>query len=126
MSHPIEGQVLLLAAATASVAGSHLPELVERTQAEFGPRLEEYRRGYECVHEDGDAWYFFVEADHWEDVGERLDLSERQLDALRRAHEEQLKRLGKRLDRREEFETALELRSCVVIGNGEDENADGK
>lgn len=118
MSHPIEGQVLLLAAAKASVASDRLPALVERAQEALGSRLEEYRRRYECAHEgdEEDAWYFFVPDDHWETVGERLSLDERESDALRRVHEEQLKRLGKRLGRREEFETALELRSAVVVG----------
>lgn len=115
MSHPIDGQVMLLAAAKASVAGSRLPELVERAQEELGPRLGEYRRRYESAHEDEDACYFFVPDGHWESVGDRLSVGERETDALRRVHEEQLKRLGKRLERREEFETALELRSCVVI-----------
>ena len=116
MSHPIDGQVMLLAAAKASVAGDRLPTLVERAQEDLGPCLDEYRRRYECAHEDEGACYFFVSDGHWESVGERLSLSEREADALRRVHEEQLQRIGKRLDRREEFETALELRSCVVIG----------
>jgi hypothetical protein len=117
MNHPIDGQALLLAAAKASVAGDRLPALVERAQVELEPRLEEYRRRYECVHEGdgGDAWYFFVPDDHWETVGERLGVERRESDALRRAHEAQLGRLGDRLDRREEFETALELRSAVVV-----------
>lgn len=116
MSHPIEGQVLLLAGAKASVASNRLPALVERAQEALGPRLEEYHRRYECAHEGEDARYFFVPDDHWETIGDRLSLDRRETDALRRVHEEQLKRLGKRLGRREEFETALDLRSAVVVG----------
>ena len=41
---PLDGQVLLLAAAKASVAPQHLPGLVDRAQAHLGPRLETYRR----------------------------------------------------------------------------------
>lgn len=120
MSDPIDGQTLLLAAATASVPGDRLPELIERTQDELGPRLEEYRRRYESAHETDDASYFFVPDDHWTTIGDRLGLGEREIDALRRLHEEQLKRVGKRIGRREEFETALDVRSCVVIGTETD------
>lgn len=115
MSTPIEGQVLLLAATKASVPGDRVPELAERVQNALGPRIEEYRRRYECIHENGDGCWFLVPGDHWGTVTADLGLERREGDAVRRAHEEQLKRLGKRLDRREEFETALEIRSCVVI-----------
>lgn len=116
MSHPIEGQVVLLAAAKASVSGSRLPALLERAQTELGPEIEAYRRRYELVVEDANVCCFFVPADHWEGVGERLGLDRREHEAIRRTHEEQLKRLGKREGRREEFETALDLRTAVVIG----------
>ncbi|MDL5362451.1 hypothetical protein [Halalkalicoccus sp. NIPERK01] len=116
MSHPIDGQVVLLAAAKASVAGSRLPDLLERVQTELAPELDEYRRRYELAAEDDDACCFFVSADHWEGVGDAIGLDRREYEAVRRTHEEQLKRLGKREDRREEFETALDLRSAVVIG----------
>lgn len=116
MSHPIEGQVVMLAAAKASVAGSQLPGLLERAQKALDPRIDQYRRRYEFVHADEDAYYFFVSKDHWGTLEADLDLDCRETDAVRRAHEEQLDRLGKRLGRREEFETALEIRSAVVIG----------
>ena len=54
--------------------------------------------------------------DHWVSVGETLGLPEREIDAVRRAHAQQLKRIGSKTDRREEFETALEIREAVVIG----------
>ncbi len=116
MSHPIDGQVVLLAAAKASVPGNRLPGLLERAQDELGPSLEAYRRRYELAVEDADVCCFFVPADHWESVGTDLGLDRREHGAIRRTHEEQLKRLGKSAGRREEFETALELRSAAVIG----------
>ncbi len=122
MGNPIDGQALLLAAAKASVGPQLLPDLVERVQADLGPRLGEYRRRYELAHEDEAACVFFVDADHWVDVGERVGLERREREAVRRAHTEHLRRVGSDLGRREEFETALDIRSCVVIGRPEDED----
>ena len=113
---PLDGQVLLLAAAKASVAPQRLPGLVDRAQAHLGPRLEEYRRTYECVAEEDDRAVFLVERDHWASVGNDLGLEEREVDALRRAHEEQLRRMGTVTDRRDEFESALDIREAVVVG----------
>jgi hypothetical protein len=113
---PLDGPVLVLAAAKASVTPQHLPELVDRAQAHLGPRLAEYRRDYECVAEESNRVVFLVERDHWRGVGAELGLDEREADALRRAHEEQLRRLGTVTDRREEFESALDIREAVVVG----------
>ncbi|MFC6716774.1 hypothetical protein ACFQGT_17025 [Natrialbaceae archaeon GCM10025810] len=113
---PIESQVLVLTAAKASVAPTRLPTLIDRAQAELGPELERYRREYERIHEDDERAVFLVEWGHWEDLEDRLDVSARERSAIRRAHEEQLLRIGRREDREEEFETALEIRDPVVIG----------
>lgn len=113
---PIDGNALVLAAAQASVSGERLPELVDRAQTYFEGRVEEYSRNYERVYADETQAVFFVEEDHWADVGEELGLHSREWNALRRVHAEHLRRLGRELDRHEEFETALELREVVVIG----------
>jgi hypothetical protein len=113
---PLDGQVLLLAAAKASVAPEEVPTLVDRAQGHLGPRLEAYRREYECVAEEDDRVVFLVEPGHWAEVGDELGLNEREVDALRRAHEEQLRRTGTVGDRREEFESALDIREAVVVG----------
>lgn len=113
---PIEGQILVLTAAKASVAPKALPELLRRVQADLGDRLDHYRREFECVAEDDERVTFLVPSDHWETVGDRLGFNRRETDAVRRAHTEQLRRLGSRLDRRDEFETALEIREAVCIG----------
>lgn len=114
--YPIEGTALVKAAALASVPAQRLPELLARVQADLGPRIDEYRRGYERVAAAPDRETFLVEPDHWEGVGDRLGLSKRERDAVARAHEAAVERAGMDGDRREEFDTALEIRSGVVIG----------
>lgn len=114
---PIEGQILVLTAAKASVAPKVLPDLLTRVQADLAPRLDDYRREFECVAVEDERETFLVPSDHWQTVGDRLGFGRRETDAVRRAHTEQLRRLGSRLDRRDEFETALEIREAVVIGH---------
>ncbi|PGF15340.1 hypothetical protein CP556_03810 [Natrinema sp. CBA1119] len=118
---PIEGQVLLLTAAKASVPGTRLPDLIERAQVALGPSLERYRREYERLYAGDDLEIFLVDWGHWEEIGDEIDVTDRELSAIRRAHEEQLLRIGRRTDREDEFETALEIREPVVIGANEGE-----
>jgi hypothetical protein len=113
---PIEGQVLVLAGATASVTPERLPDLIDEVQADLGERLSEYRRRYELACKTEEAAYFFVEEGHWETVGDRLGLGDRETGAVRRAHREQLLKTGRREGRGEEFEAALDLREGVVVG----------
>lgn len=113
---PVEGQVLLLAGAKASVAPSRLSDLVDLVQAELRGGVGHYRRRHERVHGADDREAFLVEGDHWAGVGDRLGLDDREVDAVRRAHEQQLLRIGRRTDREAEFETALEVRDAVVVG----------
>jgi hypothetical protein len=118
---PLDGHVLILAAAKASVPAERLPRLVDRAQADLGPRFASYRRGYEAVHESPARWVFLVPPDHWASVGDRLGFTDRECEAIRRAHEEQLRRIGGGEGRREEFESALDIRSAVVIGTDDAE-----
>lgn len=115
VTHPIEGQVLLLAGAKASVPLERLSTLLERMQRHLEPRLAEYERRYECVYDRNGTHAFLVEQGHWAEVGGDLDLSEREADALARTHAEQVSQLGKDLERRDEFDTALEIREAVVL-----------
>ncbi|WP_224333923.1 hypothetical protein [Haloprofundus halobius] len=113
---PIEGQIMLVAGTKASIPPERLPDLLTRAQPDLGGRIDDYRRRYELVAETGEYAAFFVPTGHWAEVGERLGFDEREADALRRTHEEQLRRFGRRSDRREEFDSALEIREAAVIG----------
>ena len=113
---PLDGEVLLLAGAKASLSPRRLPELVDAAQAHLGAELARYRREYEAVYEDDRLVVFLVEPDHWDGLAATLGVNDRERDALRRAHEEQLLWVGRDVDRREEFESALEIREAVVVG----------
>ncbi|WP_254536051.1 hypothetical protein [Halomarina litorea] len=116
VANPIDGQAMLLAAAKASVGPQLLPDLVDRVQDHLCSREAEYRRQYELAYEDDSACVFFVEAGHWTTLADEVGLERRERDAVRRAHTEHLRRIGKDTGRREEFETALDIRECVVVG----------
>jgi hypothetical protein len=120
MGYPIEGQVVLLAGAKASVPLQRLPALLERTQAALADLLDDYERRYELALSTDEARYFLVEADHWtaddSPLADDPRFGDRERDAVARAHEEQLLRAGRHHDRREEFETSMDIRSAVVIG----------
>ncbi|GAB7008678.1 hypothetical protein [Halorubrum trueperi] len=118
-SYPIEGTALVKTAALASVPAERLPTLLARVQADLGPRIDEYHRRYERIAADSGRETFLVEPDHWEGVGNRLGLSDRERDAVTRAHETAVERVGADEGRREEFEAALEIRSGVVVGTAE-------
>jgi hypothetical protein len=122
---PFDGTVLQLAAAKASVAPSRLPDLLAAVEADLGRRAGEYDRRFERVHEDPERRVYLVPADHWTGVGDRLGLGRREADAVRRTHEEQLLRLGSTTDRRDEFESALEIREAVVVGRAREEDDAG-
>ncbi len=133
-SYPIEGTALVKTAALASVPAARVPALLARVQADLGPRIDAYRRRYERIAAEPERETFLVEPDHWEAVADRVGLTERERDAVVRAHEAAVERIGSGSGRREEFDTALEIRSGVVIGveegdeaetNGDEPNADG-
>lgn len=115
--HPIDGNALLIAAAKASVGPGRLPELLRAADEYLRDRAAEYDRRYECVDRDeetGTATYLVPDG-HWEEIGADLSLNRRETDALRRAHEQHLLRVGTQRRRRREFESALDLRESVVI-----------
>jgi len=113
---PIDGQVFMLTSAKASVGPGRLSDLLVTVQSDLHDRLDTYRRDFERVAEADDREIFLVPTDHWQRIGERLGLGRRETDAVARAHAEQLRRIGSETDRRDEFETALEIREAVVIG----------
>lgn len=115
--HPIDGNALLIAAAKASVGPGRLPELLRDADEYLRSRAEEYDRAYERVDLDDETAVatYLVPDGHWAEVGVELGLNGREVDAIRRAHEQHLLRVGTRRRRRQEFETALDLREAVVV-----------
>ncbi|ELY77436.1 hypothetical protein C486_15069 [Natrinema gari JCM 14663] len=93
-----------------------MPELLERAQTVLAPKRDRYRREHERLHATADRDVFLVDHGHWTEIGAAVGGSDRELSAIRRAHEEQCLRLGRRTGRESEFETALEIRDPVVIG----------
>jgi hypothetical protein len=114
--NPIDGEPMLVAAAKASVMPARLPDLLEQAQETLGGRLDDYRRGYELAHEGDRYEAFFVEVSHWEGLADDIGFSRRERDAVARAHREQLLWASRDEGRREEVETALDLREVVVVG----------
>ena len=115
-SLPLDGDVLLYTGATASVGPERIEPLLRAAQAYLRERAETYRRSYESAVVDGGRRVLLVPDGHWAEIGAELGLPEREGDAVRRAHAQQLRRIGTETDRRAEFETALEIREAVVIG----------
>ena len=114
--YPIRRDALLLAAVSAGVAASRLPELIDLVQADLGLRIDDYRTRYECVHETPELSVFLVEGGHWRTIADRLGFDACDTQAVELAHTEHLLRVGQDLDRSLEFVAALDLRDCVVIG----------
>lgn len=112
MSHPIEGQAVLLAGAKASVPLERIQPLLVQAATHL---RDVDLAAYECVHRDDERTIYLAEADFWRTAGEELALERREWDAIRRAHDQQLRRVGSRAGRRDEFETALEIRTAVVV-----------
>ena len=113
--HPIEAQLVLLAGSRASVPMDRLPTLIEAAQRHIDENRETYGRRYERIDGARDATYFCVDDGFWDDLGPELGFNRRETDAVRRAHEAQFLRDGRRLDREAEFESTLELRDVVTV-----------
>lgn len=113
-THPIEGQIVLLAGARASVPLEHLSALLEHVHRHLIERRDSYERQYERIEAE-ETVYYLVDIDHWERVAADVGLDDSEIDAVQRAHDAQFRRDGRRLGRTEEFETTLEIRQPVVI-----------
>lgn len=114
-AEPIDRRTIEVAAGATAVSSRGLPDLVHLAQVELAANADAYRRWYECVHETEDRCTFLVESGHWARIADRLRLDAHEADALRRTHEEQLRRIGRRTGREREFEVALEIREVVVV-----------
>lgn len=114
-SYPIEGQIVLLAGTQASVPLDQLPDLLGRVQTYLRANRATYDREYERISGPREADYVCAESGHWDSIGTELGLSDREQDAVRRAHVAQFERDGRRLDRGEEFEATLEVRDVLAV-----------
>ncbi|ELZ77966.1 hypothetical protein C455_09793 [Haloferax larsenii JCM 13917] len=115
----VDGTAIMLAAAKASVPADQVPLLLDRAQLYLDTHADEYDREFECVYEDDETAVYFVPLGHWDTKGLEIGFSHRELDAVRRAHTEHLRRVGTKSDRRDEFETALEIREVAVVNRSE-------
>jgi hypothetical protein len=113
--HPIEGQIVLLVGAQASVTLQRLSELLHTVQEHLEDSQDRYDRQYERIEGSDELVYFLVSPEHWETIGEEVGFASREIDAVRRAHEAQFERDGRRLDRTDEFDSALEIRDVVAM-----------
>ena len=116
-SHPIEGQVVLLAGAKASVPLTRLSDLLAEVQEYLADEVEEYDRRFERIDADGEGVYFLAGDGHWTTVGEEMGLTEREMKAVARTHAEQFLRDARRMDRETEFETTLEIRDVLAVNS---------
>jgi len=112
--HPLEGQIVLLAGAQASVTLEQLSRLLADVHGYLCRYREYYDRQFERI-EGEETVYYLAGPDHWDRVAAALHLADREIDAVRRAHEAQFTRDGRRLGRTEEFEAALSIRSPVAF-----------
>ncbi len=115
VGEPIDGEILLLTSAKASVAPSRLPELINLVQDHLETDIRRFRKTTECIFEEPDRVAFLIEGGFWDRLGTDLELDDREIDAVRRAHTEQLRRIGRKIERHDEFETALEIRDPIFI-----------
>jgi len=114
-SHPIEGQVVLLAGAKASVSLARLSDLLSEAQEHLADETDEYERQFERIDACGDGVYFLADDGHWERLREELGFTKRETEAVARTHAAQFERDGRQLDRKQEFETTLEIRDVVAV-----------
>ncbi|KAA9399936.1 hypothetical protein Har1130_02305 [Haloarcula sp. CBA1130] len=116
-SYPIEGQIVLLAGTQASVPLDQLPDLLGQVQTHLRANHATYDREYERISGPREADYVCAQSGHWDSIGTELGLSDREQDAVRRAHAAQFERDGRRLDRSEEFEATLEIRDVLAVSS---------
>jgi len=120
---PIDGSVILYTCAVASIPARAMGPLLREVQAYLHPRQQRYAKRWECVVETPARAIYLVDPGHWDRIAEVLSLDRREQDAAERAHSRQLLTAGRDAGRRAEFETALEIRSAVVVGTSADVGA---
>lgn len=113
---PFDGAVLQQVADPERVGPRELPELLGRVEGHLTGCRESLRRRFERAHTDDRRELFFLPPDYWEGVASVLSLSSLEKQAVRRAHERQLLRVGAETRRGAEFDAALDIRTAAVVG----------
>ena len=113
---PFDAAVLQQVATDDGIGARELPELLGRVEAHLTDCRESLRRRFESPYSDDRRELFFVPPDYWEGVASVLPLSPREKQAVQRAHERQLLRIGAEARRGTEFDAALDIRTAVVVG----------
>lgn len=113
---PFDAAVLQQVATADGVGPQELPELLGRVEAHLTDCRESLRRRFESPHSDDRRELFFVPPDYWEGVASVLPLTPLEKQAVQRAHERQLLRIGAETRRGTEFDAALDIRTAVVVG----------
>lgn len=113
---PFDPAVLQQVATPDGVGPRELPELLGRVEGHLTGCRESLRRRFERAHRDERRELFFVPPDYWAGVASVLSLTPQEKQAVRRAHERQLLRVGAETRRGAEFDAALDIRTAVVVG----------
>ncbi|MFW5939748.1 MAG: hypothetical protein ACOCSD_06650 [Halolamina sp.] len=112
---PFDPTVLQHAARPDGVGPRELPELLGRVEGHLCTCRDRLRRQFERAHRDETRELFFVPPDYWEGAASVLSLTQRETQAVQRAHERQLLRIGAETRRGAEFDAALDIRTAVVV-----------
>jgi len=112
MTHPLPAA----ACEGADVDPETLDALLGRVADYFRGKERALERQYERAIDACDGVVLFADADFWERTGTALGFTEGEITAVKRAHEATLLLAGDHADRLGEFETALDVRTAVVLG----------
>ncbi|GGN06955.1 hypothetical protein [Halarchaeum nitratireducens] len=112
MPHPIPAA----ACEGADVDPATLDALLGRVADYLRGKERALERQYERAIGARDGVVLFADADFWARTGAALAFTEVETTAVKRAHEATLLLAGDRADRLGEFETALDVRTAVVLG----------
>lgn len=114
-THALAPDALAAAADAAGLDAADIDRLAARAAAYLGGRSRNLERRYERALTADDGVVLLADTDFWDRVGDALRFEDDETAALRRAHEATLTLAGARAGRDAEFESALEIRTAVVL-----------
>ncbi|WP_435100188.1 hypothetical protein [Halarchaeum sp. P4] len=119
-THPLPDAALSLALpddadSSAAVSRAHLERLLNRVAEYLRGSERNLARRYERVVAADDGDVHLTDEAFWARVGDALRYDDAETAAVRRAHEATLLLAGDQQGRRAEFESALDIRSAVVL-----------